>query len=365
MPRFLHTADWHLNALRTHKGYLKRNRRMMDSVLKIAREESVDFIIIAGDIYDRLDITHAERQVFSEWLADCEIPVVAVSGNHEKRSGEVGDTGLSYLAALRGQLSSHLVYDGPPTMIYQMGCYFVLLPYQGWTDQELHLILQLLIRKGPRFEPAEHLDHPIIVVMHEAVSGCKTDTGVELTKNHAIRIDKSIPEITYWALGDIHVSQKILDNAYYSGSPHQINFGEIQDKGVLIVDTDNPSEPKFRPVDSTPLVSLSVYPVGGWPSDDEAFVQYTPEGEAVDAALLPPHVRYNPKMAGSMYQVQVAEAADALHVGNQHIFEGLDSCLARANLKPELYPLAWRLAQKLARTLKVHVDLPERYREDL
>jgi len=336
---------------------------MLESVLSVARQEQVDFIVLSGDIYDRLDITHAERQVLSEWLAGCEIPVIAISGNHEKRSEQVGDTGLSYLAALRDQFSSHIIYDGPPVMVEHLDCYFVLLPYQGWSDQELYMTLQLLLRRPPDYVVADY-DKPVIVLMHEAVYGCKTDSGHKLSPK--IRIEKdSFPEITYWALGDIHIRQKILDNAWYSGSPYQTEFGTPTDKGVLIVNTDQPREPKFVKVDSIPLLSLSSKPAEGWPGEAEAFVDYVPEGEAIDAMLLPAHVRYNPKVADTLITPSIREEdlTQGIVAGGS-IFDGLDNCLARANLKPELYPLAWRIAVRLAKSRGISIELPDRYDEE-
>ena len=104
MPRFLHTGDLHLNALRRFsKFYLTRVRSVLDNILRIARENGVDFILVAGDVYDRRDITHLERQLLSSWLAAADIPIVMISGNHDKRSDDVGDTCLSYLAELSNE----------------------------------------------------------------------------------------------------------------------------------------------------------------------------------------------------------------------------------------------------------------------
>jgi len=46
--------------------------------------------------------------------------------------------------------------------------------------------------------------------------------------------------VNYWALGDIHKRQKVKGfNAWYPGSPIQHKFGDPDDCGVLIVDTDS------------------------------------------------------------------------------------------------------------------------------
>jgi len=353
MPKFLHTADLHLNALRRFSQfYLERAQECLRSIHQIAKEHHVEFIVVAGDIYDRRDITHAERLLLSEWLADCDIPIIMISGNHDKRSAEIGDTCISYLSTFSHRLGDHHVYDGPPSVYERFGCYFALFPFQGWMDQELFLILQTLI--------ADHCPNqslPVIVVMHEAVYGCKTDVGMTITKSNQIRLDTSFPRVTYWALGDMHLPQRISDFARYSGSPHQTRFDEVEDKGVLIVDTDNPAYPEFVPVPSIPLRIVTEEP-DHWPSPQEALIQFRPDGPFPERAL-PLNVEFHPSVV-ALHHTQERDR-NAIRVG---IFEGLDAALQRARLHEDLFPLAWRLAVKLAKTAGVEVPLPDRYQTE-
>ena len=348
MPRFLHTADLHINALRKFDGYLARHRQTLLHISKIALEENVDFIIVADDIYDRRDISHAERQLLSEWLSVTTVPIVAISGNHDKRSDEVGDTCISYLSSLSDQFSRHILYDGPPSNIDILGCRLILLPYQGWMDQEFYLILQSkLLEDNP-----ERL--PIIVVLHEAVYGCKTDTGFSVTKSNQIKLDSSFPEVTYWALGDIHAHQEVLENAWYPGSPHQTRFDESTEKGVLIVDTDYPTSPKFIRVDTLPLLTFTTQPLEGWPSPTEAFVQYKPEVGTDLTGYLPDNVDYHP---ATIVPARVVRKGSPI----TGILDGLDLALSRSALPLDLYPLAWRLAVTMAESLGESVELPDKY----
>ena len=348
MPRFLHTADLHLNSLRRFsKFYLDRAQMMLREILRIGHEHSVDFILVAGDVYDRRDITHLERQLLSEWLATSDIPIVAISGNHDKRSNEVGDTCLSYLSWLSEKFHEHVVYDGAPLIVEIRGCALILVPFQGWMDQELYLILDALV---PR---AVESDLPVVVAMHEAVQGCVTDVGMTVTKSNQIRLDDAFPDVTYWALGDMHVNQQVADRAWYSGSPHQTKFDEVQEKGVLIVDTDDPSNPEFVPVPSIPLLMLTEEPFK-WPDPTEALVQFRPDGPSPEY-VLPPNVEIHPSVIVGGIEKETKERQ---LVG---IFDGLDDALLRASLPGEMLPLAWRIACKLARTLQIDVELPERY----
>lgn len=348
MPRFLHTSDLHINALRKYDTYLPRMWRTLQSILTVARQREVAGIVVAGDLCERTDMTHAERKLLSDWLASSEIPIIAISGNHDKRTEEIGDTCINYLSSLRGHLTKHIIYDGPPTTVEALGIRFLLLPYQGWMDQEFYLILQSLLAQAPN----DGL--PVVVVLHEAVQGCVNDAGTHITKHHQIRLDSSFPEVTYWALGDMHVHQRILPNAWYSGSPHQIKFDELPYKGVFIVDTDRPTEPEFVKLKSTELRVLTEEPENGWPSVREALVKYEPDINTLASSRLPPNV-----LLHAVSAMQAETLTTALPVGG--IFDGMDDRLSSIGLDQGLFPLAWRIAVKMAHDLGVEADMPEKY----
>jgi len=350
MPRFLHTADLHLNALRRfNQFYLDRARGCLRAIHRIAKRNKVDFIVVAGDVFDRRDITHAERLLLSEWLSRCDIPIIMISGNHDKRSLEIGDTCLTYLSTFSNRLGEHHIYDAEPKVYKNLGCYFVLLPYQGWMDQEIFLLMEALL--------LECTDEsiPVIVIAHEAVHGCTNDVGVTITKANQIRLDASFPRVDYWALGDMHICQQVSSNAWYSGSPHQTRFDEVAEKGVLIVDTDDPKEPEFVPVPSIPLYILTEEP-DEWPTAEEALIQFRPDGPFPDYAL-PQNVEFHPSVI-ALDRVS-GRSRDVTLVG---LFDGLDDELHRASLREEMFPLAWRIATKLAKTAGIIIEIPDEYK---
>jgi len=86
---------------------------------------------------------------------------------------------------------------------------------------------------------------------HECMVGSMVDNGEMMTKGSGL---PDIPEVTYWAIGDIHVHQRILPNAYYAGAPVQIKFDDVLRKGMILVDLDFPTaQPKFLPIKSKPM----------------------------------------------------------------------------------------------------------------
>ena len=326
MPRFLHTADLHLNAQRRHfpQQYLKRAQWVLQALEETAVQYKVDCIVVAGDVYDRPDVTNAERGLFSEWLGRLSIPTLIISGNHDARGKIIGDTCLHDLSALR--LKRHFVHDGDPTILKAFGCCWLLLPYYGWTDEEFHLIVSSLVWKIRKSNTTE----PLVVVMHEAVKGGQTDAGYLVTKYDQIHL-VSYDEVTYWALGDIHMSLQILDNAYYPGAPYQIDFGETADnKGCMIVNVADATTFEFVPlVCPYPLVSVET-PIRDWPE----FSKYVGKEDVA----LPNHViRDISEPIETVVQTMWAQVPPLW---------GLEELLNR-QLEPEMVPIAVKLAEKL------------------
>lgn len=98
MFRFIHTADLHLDSplqgLEIHEGAPVKTlrgatRRAFENLVDLAIKESVDFLLIAGDIYDG-DWKDYNTGLFFRGqmvrLKDKGIPVFVISGNHDAAS---------------------------------------------------------------------------------------------------------------------------------------------------------------------------------------------------------------------------------------------------------------------------------------
>ena len=98
MFRFIHTADPHLDSplqgLEAHEGApvaLLRGatRRAFEKLVQLAIDEQVDFVVIAGDIYDGDWKDYSTGLFFRGQmvrLCDKGIPVYLIAGNHDAAS---------------------------------------------------------------------------------------------------------------------------------------------------------------------------------------------------------------------------------------------------------------------------------------
>ena len=98
MFTFLHAADLHLDSplrgLSRHEGapvdeIRGATRRALTAMVDLALSEQVDFVVIAGDLYDGDQKDYATALFFHREmlrLRDAGIPVVAIRGNHDAES---------------------------------------------------------------------------------------------------------------------------------------------------------------------------------------------------------------------------------------------------------------------------------------
>jgi len=89
MVKFLHTADWHLGIKYTKLGPNAEKAReiRIDTVKKLmdsAKKKKVDFIIIAGDLFDNNDVDRRLIDIVANIMKRVEpIPVYILPGNHD------------------------------------------------------------------------------------------------------------------------------------------------------------------------------------------------------------------------------------------------------------------------------------------
>jgi DNA repair protein SbcD/Mre11 len=103
MPRFLHIADIHLgfdhydNRERTKDFF----RALEDVLVKHAVAAKVDFVVIAGDLFEHRTIQPAvlnQAKICLQLLRDAGIPAIAIEGNHDNRPYGTSTNWLKYLS---------------------------------------------------------------------------------------------------------------------------------------------------------------------------------------------------------------------------------------------------------------------------
>lgn len=221
--RLLIASDIHISEHR----YLEDVQASLEFLARTVVDESIDEVVLLGDIFDRRVPTPRELRVFNEWLwwvvNNCQATVVVLEGNHDV------DRDISSISYLSDLCISGVRVFRPPHVIGHF--------YFG----------------------------------HEHVSGAKADNGVALSggKNLDDIISKN-PDCQVFAFGDFHMPQVLKESplCFYSGSIAKLSFAERGDrKRAWIFGCDeyhkNPKLEKEVIIPTRPMLQYDVLTVEG------------------------------------------------------------------------------------------------------
>lgn len=253
--RFLHTADWHLGRIFYGQHLVDDQAFVLEGQLfEIIQEQSVDALVIAGDVFDRsvpsLEGVTLWDRILTR-LADMKIPVFVVAGNHD--SPERLAVGRSFYE-LEGihiwgkpdQCRSPYIWESPQGLIAICPMPFAepraIYDSLGLEDvEDLKYDSNEMYRKW-----AQHLLEqvpegiPSLAISHAFVAGASSaGSERQLAVGGSDYVQPNVfAGFTYTALGHIHNAQRAgLDVIRYAGSPLKYSFDEAHhNKSFTLVD---------------------------------------------------------------------------------------------------------------------------------
>lgn len=261
--RFLHTADWHIGKKLHGYDLLEEQTDAFKQILMIAKEEQVDAIVVAGDLYDRSVPSVEAIEVFNRMIVEMNLqekfPVLAISGNHD--SSTRLETGGPWFIQSDFHLNTRLDQAFQPVEL--ANTQFFLLPYFEpisarlyFDNEEIRTIEQAMKEVIAAMEKQFKPNMAHVLVSHFFVAGSeKSDSETKLMVGGLDTVPLSLLEsFDYVALGHLHGKNALqAENARYSGSPLKFSLSEInQKKGVWIVDA-RVNETTFEFKEITPL----------------------------------------------------------------------------------------------------------------
>jgi DNA repair protein SbcD/Mre11 len=251
--RILHTSDWHLGRCLGQHRLLDDQAGVVDWLVEVVRDQGIDLVVVAGDLYDR-SVPPAEAV---ELLADAlgrfraaGSEVVAIAGNHDSAERVCAYDALTDAAGvlIRGgyrrasQVAIRQYHDGPLAIIAVPYLDPFLAPADlrggGRCTHESVLTAALdRARTDARVRAGRSL-----VVSHAFVTGAAPTTSErELAVGSAGMVSaRAFDGFSYVALGHLHQPQAVgaSGTIRYSGSPLPYSFSETGPKEVVVVDLD-------------------------------------------------------------------------------------------------------------------------------
>ena len=247
MVKFLHTADWHIGRKLQGKDLLEDQQYVMNNLIRKIDETKPDFLIIAGDLYDRSVPSKEATTLLQELLVkiniECNIPIFAISGNHDSRERlAIGEAWFSkhkfYLHTRLDQSFDKITFED--TDIYLLPYFEPFEAREYFEDSTLTTHNSATKRVIDEIYKNIDMSKTNILVAHTFVSGgLETDSEREISvgtvENVAVEI---FEKFDYVALGHLHNPNAIKEERIkYSGSPMAYSFSEAtQTKGMRLVE---------------------------------------------------------------------------------------------------------------------------------
>ncbi|MCM3573373.1 MULTISPECIES: metallophosphoesterase family protein [Mesobacillus] len=229
--KFLHTADLHLDSPMVGLRHLpkaifhrlqKSTFTALKNIIDAAIKYQVDFVVIAGDLFDGEDRSIRAQAVLRnemEKLADKGIKVYAIHGNHD----HLGVKSLT----LDFPENVHFFSEQVEKVDYKKDD-GTLVHLYGFSYPERH-VMERWIEKYQKIEGADF--H--VGLLHGHFEGV-SDHGKYAPFRLSDLIEK---DYDYWALGHIHKKAFLSQQPYivYPGNPQGRNRKELGEKGAYIV----------------------------------------------------------------------------------------------------------------------------------
>ncbi len=260
--RVVHTADWHLGKLLDDHSREDEHRHFLTFLLETIQTQSVDALLIAGDIFDSANPPQSAVTLYYNFLSNLfkssHCTVVIIAGNHDSPAhleapGRVLKTLRTHvigsLTAAPADMLIPLPSKEAPQLIVAAVPFLrdrdlrVGISGQNASEIQKHLVYGIGCRYAEVAEAAIGWHDQGIALLatgHLTVLGSTTSESereIHVGGLGAISADAFPKEFDYVALGHLHRPQAAghCETVRYSGSPIPLSFGEANDHKELRV----------------------------------------------------------------------------------------------------------------------------------
>ena len=233
MFTFIHAADLHLDSplrgLSRHEGapvdeIRGATRRALKNLVTLALEKKVNFVLIAGDLYDGDQKDYATALFFNRQmlrLRASKIPVFAISGNHDAES---------VITKALSPPQNVQFFPVKKAATFSFPKLPVTIHGQGFANASVQENLALNY-------PEAATGNFNIGLLHTSLAGSSQhDTYAPCSLG-----DLEKKGYDYWALGHIHQAEVIQESPWvaYSGNIQGRKINELGERGCYLVEVDD------------------------------------------------------------------------------------------------------------------------------
>ncbi|HAS74645.1 MAG TPA: hypothetical protein DCS67_10920 [Clostridiales bacterium UBA8960] len=235
MIRLLHISDVHINASYANKDEMIRKKlktcmyESLDAMVNFSIMEKIDALIIAGDFFDHEKINfqdEAEVMKLMGKLLDEGCHVIYVTGNHDPMKT------APFLNLLTHHQNFHFFDDEQVKWTELRSKNGELFKVVGVGHKSKNEQRSLITNFPPKAD-----DGIWIGVAHASVPSAITTPDKQSYMATPLKVIEQL-NYDYFALGHIHIRQKLTSKIAYSGNIQGLNIKETGAKGGYLVEID-------------------------------------------------------------------------------------------------------------------------------
>tara|TARA_R110002072_G_scaffold302794_1_gene488766 strand:+ start:1519 stop:2661 length:1143 start_codon:yes stop_codon:yes gene_type:complete len=270
--KFIHTSDWHIGRQFHNVSLLDDQRYVLQQLIKYIEQETVDALVIAGDIYDRSVPPSTAVELLDDVLTkictEMNVPVILISGNHDSAerlrfgSKQLSKAGLYILGNLAKvtepviiqSVSGDVAFYGLPYHDPEMVRHLSGESISTYDDAHTYLVEKIL--------HASSSDMRKVLISHCFIDGSEesdSERPLSIGGSDRVSYQPCLP-FDYVALGHLHAPQyKGSEHIRYSGSLLKYSFSEQhQKKGVTLVELDSEGSASTKHLPLIPLREMRI-----------------------------------------------------------------------------------------------------------
>lgn len=292
--KLIHTSDWHLGHTLHEISQAPQQRAFLAWLTGMLREQQVDALLIAGDIFDTANPSAEAQEIWYEFLVNAsrvvpDLQIVAIGGNHDSAARldapksllkQFRVTVVGGLRHVGGRLDTQELAIPLRTNSNKIEAWVAAVPYirmadvsvvrTSAADNETSSAAAQDNAMDPVIEGVRGIyaqvidqisilrssDQALIAMGHLYLARGEVSVLSERKvlggNQHALPNDIFPPEVTYVALGHLHMAQRVgHESVWYSGAPLPFDVAE----------KDYPNQVRLVELSGAELVSSTRIPV--------------------------------------------------------------------------------------------------------
>ena len=307
----MHLSDLHIGIRLNDFSLIDDQRYIFEQILDIAKNEQIDTVLIAGDVYDK-SAPSEESFALYDWLLtrfhELGINVAVISGNHDSSyrvsfaSSMLSDSKIYVSNTYDGTVRSFSVNDEygvvnvyllPFVKPVNVRAFFPDDEINSYTDAIRTAISNIGVNYSERN----------IILSHQYVTGSVRCDSEQINVGGLDNVDGEVFDgFDYVALGHLHTHQRVngKDSIRYCGTPLKYSVSEANNQKIVIIgELCEKGNLKLSYIDLKPLHELRVikgeydkltdrsfYTSGEFSQEDYISFVLTDEEDVPDAAAL-------------------------------------------------------------------------------